>query len=104
MQHMRDSSGHHQQPTPRPPITPAAPSKGKVTCTCGRTFKTDTALQQHQRDSSLHPRIDTVKGSNGIKCSCGKTVKDESDLREHIRDSPRHHKLEEFYAAAGTGG
>ena len=24
-------------------------------------------------------------------------------MREHIRDSPRHHKLEEFYAAAGTG-
>jgi hypothetical protein len=97
MQHTRDSLGHQQS---RPRFTP---SKSKVTCTCGRTFKTDAALQQHQRDSSLHPRTDTFKGTNEIKCSCGKTVRDENGLREHIRDSPRHHKLEEFCAAAGTG-
>lgn len=41
----------------------AGPSaERKVTCTCGRTFKTDTALQQHQRDSPLH--ADAGKASN----------------------------------------
>jgi hypothetical protein len=70
---------------------------------CHSVAKSDTALQQHQRDSSLHSRINTVKGSNGIKCSCSKTVRDKNGLREHICDSPRHHKLKEFCAAAGTG-
>ncbi len=29
-------------------------TKGKIVCACGRTFKTDSALHQHQRDSPLH--------------------------------------------------
>jgi len=28
---------------------------------------------------------------------------DENGLREHLRNSPYHHKLEELWAAAGTG-
>jgi hypothetical protein len=63
----------------------------------------DTTLQEHQRDSSLHRRIDTVEGSNGIKCSYGKTAMGENGLREHTRDSPGYHKLEEFCAPAGIG-
>jgi len=48
---------------PRPPVTMAAPSaEGKITCTCGRAFKTDNDLRQHQRDSPLHPN--TGKGGN----------------------------------------
>ncbi|RYP45010.1 hypothetical protein DL768_008597 [Monosporascus sp. mg162] len=39
----------------RPLVTPTARFvKGKITCTCGRSFKTDNALQQHWRDSPIH--------------------------------------------------
>jgi hypothetical protein len=72
MQHIRDSPGHPQQTMPCPPVTAAAPSpKRKVACTCCGVFKTDRALQQHQRDSPLHSRTNTVKGTGGIQCSCG---------------------------------
>ncbi|PMD64277.1 uncharacterized protein K444DRAFT_308370 [Hyaloscypha bicolor E] len=84
---------------PRPPVTPTGPSSpSKITCTCGQSFKTNSALQQHQRDSSFYRN--TAKGSSGTKGSCDKTIKGENGLGEHIRDTARH-KLEEF--AAGTG-
>ncbi|RYP41927.1 hypothetical protein DL767_000664 [Monosporascus sp. MG133] len=51
----------------RPLVSPRAPSaKDKITCTCGRIFKTDSALQQHQRDSRLH--------SNAAETQTGTTV------------------------------
>jgi hypothetical protein len=72
LQAIRDSPGHPQQTMPCPPVTAAAPSpKRKVTCTCCGVFKPDRALQQHQRDSPLHSRTNTVKGTSGIQCSCG---------------------------------
>lgn len=76
----------------------ASSSKDKITCNCGRSFKTDRALQQHQRDSPLHHNI--ARESSGIKCSCGKIVKDEKGLMEHICDSSGHKKLEKFTAGS----
>ncbi|KAK4179771.1 hypothetical protein QBC36DRAFT_179262 [Triangularia setosa] len=40
---------------PRPLVKPAVPSaERKIACTCGRSFKTGSDLQQHQHGSPLH--------------------------------------------------
>jgi hypothetical protein len=50
------SPGNRRQTMAHSLATATAPSsKGKITCTCGRSFKTNRALQQHQRDSPFHP-------------------------------------------------
>ena len=67
----------------------------RVTCTCGKVFKTDEALKQHQRDSSIHKKVSTTKPIGKIKCSCGKTVKDEDGLENHVRSSLRHRRVKE---------
>jgi hypothetical protein len=99
MQHTRDSPRHAQQTTPLPTTNPAAPSwRGKVKCQCGRIFKSEEALQQHQGDSSLHPETNAAIRSSGLKYSCGKIIKDKNGLEGHMRTSLRYHKLEELCA------
>ena len=73
---------------------------GSVTCTCGKRFKTNKALEQHERDSPVHRVVTVARLAGKIKCSCGKTVKDEVGLEHHVRDSLHHGRFVEL--GAGT--
>lgn len=85
---------------PRPYVTPGAPaSEGDITCSCGRVFNADYALEQHQRDSPYHRYPEIVKGNHKIKCSCGENFKNENRLKRHIHNSPHHNRFTKESAA-----
>jgi hypothetical protein len=105
--------------TMAPPLAAAAapPSEGKITCTCRRTFKTDRALQQHQRDSPLHPDraqpssevVYPPAGTTGHTPKVWRGEQTVDDLRESERfPEPRQHanfrNEETFPTFAGLPG
>ena len=104
--HTNESPRHLQQNALGLPgaLTASIPKNpiltGRVTCTCGKEFKTDEALEQHQRDASVHAEVNISRPAGEIKCSCGKNVKDEDGLENYLRSSLRRRKFEEFRSGA----
>lgn len=73
----RDSVGHHGGNT-------------SVTCSCGTTFVSTTAMFQHQRHSGFHTKPASMAAEAAFGCSCGKAFKSGTALAQHQRDDPSH--------------
>ncbi|RYP61730.1 hypothetical protein DL770_009731 [Monosporascus sp. CRB-9-2] len=94
----------------RPLVSPTAPSaKGKITCTCGRSFKTDNALQQHRRDSPLHSNAAETQTGTAVgripKASRGKVADGLQEKEKFAKQRYANFRNEEtFPTFAGLPG
>ncbi|KAK4143154.1 uncharacterized protein C8A04DRAFT_29171 [Dichotomopilus funicola] len=94
-----------------------------VVCKCGKSFKAEAAMQQHQRDSPKHekqpeisispvlaaqvalttatPTTVVSKTESALRCSCGQSFKHSQALAQHKRDSPKHQQQLETSTGPG---